>query len=423
MRRQRWLWIPSLFAAGEIPVTIITYVALLMFLQTGASPAWAAACCGCLFIPWMLKDHFRARLKKAGHFRRQIQFAELLMVLVLMGLALSFTHCGFKAWRLFACLLALSVVTAWHELASRMYYDSVLHLRERHLWSGVAMFFSQTAVVFTYGLVIMIVGALQVVCRSISVAWAQGCYVVAGVFLLFTVYHIFSLERPKADGNMARHAVAGEQETLATNSRLREPHWKLAISCLVLLMLPQSLMFFSRVVFLITPLSRGGLGCTIQDIAFAQGAVGVIGFSVGLVLGRHLHKAKVFWPLAIALGLSPCVYALMVICPPPSLAALCVATFSAQFLFGFGIPVCDNFLMYISGGRYQRTINYIYIPMLSAAMFVPLALSGWLVSCLGFGLFFAIDALLAPVSWLVMYFSRVRDKMQREAGNSRTINS
>ncbi|MCD8302062.1 MAG: hypothetical protein LUC44_03480 [Prevotellaceae bacterium] len=418
MRRHRWLWIPSLFAAGEIPVTIITYVALLMFLQMGASPAVAAACCGCLFIPWTLKDQFSERLKKTGHFRRQIQLAELAMVLVLMGLALSFTHCGFKFWRLFACLLALSVVTAWHELVSRFYYDCVLHARERHLWNGVAMFFSQTAVVFTYGLVIMIVGALQVVCRSISVAWAQGCYVVAGVFLLFTVYHIFSLERPNLDGDMA---------AVVTDRGLPGAHRKLAISCLVLLMLPQSLMFFSRVVFLLTPLSKGGLGCTIQDIAFAQGAVGVIGFSVGLVLGRHLLKAfpvaKVFWPLAVALGLSPCVYALMVVCPPPSLAALCVATFSAQFLFGLGIPVCDVFLVYVSGERYQRTINYIYIPMLAGAMFLPLALSGWLVSWLGFGLFFAIDALLAPFSWLVMYFSKVRYKMRGEADNSLKVNS
>ena len=36
-----WYWIPCLFAAEEIPSAVVTYVALLMFLQFGTSTTLA----------------------------------------------------------------------------------------------------------------------------------------------------------------------------------------------------------------------------------------------------------------------------------------------------------------------------------------------------------------------------------------------
>lgn len=67
----------------------------------------------------------------------------------------------------------------------------------------------------------------------------------------------------------------------------------------------------------------------------------------------------------------------------------------AQVLFGFGLNACIPYVRYISGERYRSTINYLYIPLVAFVMLVPMALSGWLVDCLGFDHFFALDALLA----------------------------
>ena len=138
--------------------------------------------------------------------------------------------------------------------------------------------------------------------------------------------------------------------------------------------------------------------------------MGVIAFSIGLMLGRQLLQwidvERVFWWFAIPLGLSPVVYLVMTFEQPASLMMLSIATFQAQFLFGFGLNVVGHFVRYISGERYRNTINVLYIPLVATVMLPAMALSGWMVSELGFRTFFLIDVLTAPVAWLFLYIMR-----------------
>ena len=237
------------------------------------------------------------------------------------------------------------------------------------------------------------------------------------MFLILTVYHIFVLRRPRVgDAHSPGTTFEAVRAEVKVLERIRrKSHWLLAVVMLAFLLLPQSLMFFTRVFFLLAPKAEGGLGCTIQDVAFAQGAVGVIGFSVGVALGRQLLEwlgaQRVFWWLAVPLCLSPCVYVAMTFERPSSLWLLCVATFHAQFMFGFGLPICNHFVRYISGERYRNTINYLYIPMVALVMVPAISLSGWLVTELGFRNFFLFDALCAPVAWMLLYLTRINSKL------------
>ena len=52
-------WVGTLFGAEEIPAAIVTYVAMLMFLQADAGAALATGYCGLLFLPWVLKSFMR----------------------------------------------------------------------------------------------------------------------------------------------------------------------------------------------------------------------------------------------------------------------------------------------------------------------------------------------------------------------------
>ncbi len=410
MRPNHWTWIPSLFIASEIPATIITYVALLMFLQTGTSVAMSALYCGLLFVPWAISFSVRERLGRIGYYHRQIQLVELALVLVLIALSLTFTIRGFVGNWLLLAMLLLSAFTVWHNHVCSLYYDNMLQRREKFMWRGVRMFFSQCAVILTYGLMLMFVGALEVLYRSIKISWSQGCYLVAGLFLLITIYHIFILK-----GHQTLQTNIPYELSVQFSVSEKRRRW-LAFASLFVVLLPQSLMLLSRVVFLITPTTHGGLGFTIQDIAFAQGAVGVIGFYIGIVMCRQLMQSNVvgdgFMLTAVSLGLSPCVYLLMVFNPPESLHMLCLCTFTAQFFFGFGIPVCDRFIKYLSGKQYIGYVNYFFIPVVAMVMIPPLCLSGAMLTALGFKWFFAIDALLAPVAWVILYGTRVKNKLK-----------
>ena len=188
-----------------------------------------------------------------------------------------------------------------------------------------------------------------------------------------------------------------------------QPLWWKHVLTVVLILLPQSLMFFTRAIFLLTHSDGGGLGCTLQEIGFAQGTVGVIAFWIGISGGRWLLRnarvpeSKLFRPLTLVLGLSPLVYFIMTVEKPHSLMGLCIATFQAQLLFGLGLNACHGAVKSISGERHRNTINLLYIPLVSASMLVPMAASGWLCSTLGFRVFFLFDSLTAPISWLIVW--------------------
>lgn len=405
-------WITTVFAAEEIPAAIVTYVAVLMFLQMDTTPTMATCYCGLLFLPWVLKSFLRDSVRRMGHFNRQLQVLELAMVMTLMVLAFVFLRYTNRSTTLFVGLFILSMLTAWHELAARMYYERMLRPRLQRVLNTLKIVASQSAVVLTYGMLIMFVGALQVIYRRIPRSWNEGCYLVAGIMLCVAIYHLFTLHRPHVGNHhMPNNPFKAMKAEVAVIERIRhKERWLRVVTGLTLLLLPQSLMFYSRVLFLYLPKADGGLGCTIQEIGFAQGTVGVIAFSIGLMLGRQLLQwidvERVFWWFAIPLGLSPVVYLVMTFEQPASLMMLSIATFQAQFLFGFGLNVVGHFVHYISGERYRNTINVLYIPLVATVMLPAMALSGWMVSELGFRTFFLIDVLTAPVAWLFLYIMR-----------------
>ncbi|MBO7120160.1 MAG: hypothetical protein J6W03_07575 [Bacteroidaceae bacterium] len=406
-------WFVTLFAAEEIPAAIVTYVALLMLLQMGLAPAMATLFSALLFVPWVLKSFMRAWVRRVGNFKQMLHLIEALLFVSLILLAFSFRRGPFAV---FFALLLVSLLCAWHELAARMYYERMLRPVFQRLLTAPKLACSQVSVIFTYGALIFLVGTLQVYFRQmIRYSWAMGCYVAAGLFLLFAFHHLIWLRSPRVGDSGAKHSVGESVKAeLRIIDRIRhQDHWWQPVLILLLLLLPQGLMFHARVLYLYMSRAQGGLQCTMQEIGFAQGTVGVIAFSIGLFLGRrfirHYSLERLFWPMALSIVLSPFVYLGMTFWPPHSLWQLCLCTMSAQFLFGLGLSVCRLPISTISGARYRNTINMLQIPLVSAAMLVPMAMSGWLVEQLGFDAFFFMNALSAPFSLLGIFLLKRRE--------------
>ena len=393
-------WFLTLFAVEEIPAAIVTYVALLMLLQMGLAPAEATLFSAMLFIPWVLKSFMRPWVSRVGRFRAVLHIIEALLFAALLLLAYAFSK---GAIAVFFALMLVSLLCAWHELTARMYFEDVLRPSYQRLLITPKLVCSQVAVIFTYGALIFLVGTLQVYFRQMPYSWAMGCYITAGLFLFFAFVHLVTLSSGQRTKDKRQQARDNRQKT-AFNRQ-----WA-SLFVLLLLLLPQGLMFHARVLYLYDTHANGGLQCTMQEIGFAQGTVGVIAFSLGIALGRWLiirySLQRLFWPMALSVVLSPFVYLIMTIWPPQSLWMLCLGTMSAQLLFGLGLGVCRPPVSTISGARYRNTINMLQIPLVSAALFVPMAISGWMIEQLGYGTFFLINALSAPVCLLGVFLIR-----------------
>lgn len=421
-------WLPTLFAAESIPSAVITFVALLMFLQLGVDWAWSTLLCGLLSLPWVLKSFLREKVRFMGRFTHVLSFVEACIFGCLVVLAFTFSSSHHHRITLvFIALLLLCMFCAWHELAARMYYERKLRPWQQRYYNTSKMFFSQASVVVTYGAMIMAVGALEVFYHNrhhaIALSWSTAIYLLAGFYLLLALYNFFVLRSPhvgnRSQAESLKAAVRAEVHVI--DRILHKPQWLSVVLSLFFLLLPQALLFHTRVLFLFAPRAEGGLGCSLQWIGLAQGTVGVMAFSFGLGLGHRLlshassvggatpsHRIDVrrshapsrrmpygLWCLPLALVLSPVVYLVMTAFPPTTLPMLCVATLFAQFCFGFGLNACMLFVRYISGERYRSTISYLYIPLVSFVMLPAVGVSGWLVALLGFHHFFLLDVLSA----------------------------
>lgn len=420
------LWIPTLSAAEEIPTAVITFVSLLMFLQFGAGMTMSALYSSLLFLPFVLKSFMRSKVRSMGYFKKNLHINQGLVFVLLMILELSIHYLPNKVWLLFIINFAMAMLCAWHDLLGRMYYDRMLYPRQQKVFNKTKIFASQATVIVTYGVLVIFVGFLEVMFRMPTeiqtkrLAWAMECYIVAGGFLVFFLANFLLLKNPRIHNPYRYESMKSAfQSEIRIIERIRQKDNALTIIvALFFLLLPQSLMFFTRVFFLLAQAREGGMECSIQEVGFAQGTIGVMAFGIGLIFGRYLISVfgaqRMFWFMAVPLALSPVFYMFMAYNPlVDNMCALCMMCFFAQLNFGFGLNICTLFIQYISGERYRNTVSYLYIPLIAGLMIVPMALSGWLCELLGYSLFFIINAASAPFAWLFLYVFKIRQKLIR----------
>lgn len=390
-----------------------TFVALLMLLQLGQDWGTSTLLASLLALPWAAKTLVTTHIRHWGHIALQLRIVEMLLFGALVALAFCFVGSEAVMWHVYGLLMAISILCSWHEVAARIHYEHLLRPAVQRLYDGTKLFYSQLVAVVTYGIMLAGVGFLEVFYHNrrdaVTLSWSTAVYVLAGVYLLLVIYNLLVLpsstrSQYAAIRNGAHHTGAQHEARPAALAHWRKTSTWAAVVCLTLMLLPQAMMFHTRVLFFIAPRVDGGLGATLQWIGLAQGTVGVIAFSVGLMLGRRLlSQGKAVRIMSIMLPLSPLVYWLMAHTQPASLPVLCVATAVAQMLFGCGLNACQPYVRIVSGLRYRTATNYLYIPVIALAMLLPMAVSGWLAQNMDFKTFFAINSILILPALIAAY--------------------
>lgn len=387
-------WTITLFAANEIPSAVVTFVALIMFLQMNIGVALSTLFAAILLLPWVAQPFMRRLLPGMGGDRWWLHLIEIILAGTMALFALTLRN---GMWWTMLMLAWISTLSAWHDIMAKHYFMRRTMMAQETHHLVLRALSSQMATVLTYGLMIMAVGVLQIYFRqrSQTYSWALGYYILAGAYLLMTLMNMLLLRN------------AGNTEITTTRQwPWQQKRWKEHLIMLLLMLMPQGLMFYSRTVFLLAQPQEGGLGCTLQEVGFAHGTIGVIAFLTGVALGKGIlnkwGENRTKWPLTICLGLSPAVYLTMTHCKPEGVWMLSAYTLMAQLLFGIGLNACRKYIENLSGERYRNSVNPLYIPAISLCIVLPMALSGFLLERLDFKLFFMLDTLCAPITWLAI---------------------
>ena len=392
-RDAAWAWVPTLYFAEGLPYIAVMTLSLVMYKRMGISNTEVALYTGWLNLPWVIKPLWSPFIDLLRTKRWWIVAMQVLVGAGLAGIAFLIPADHFFQSTL-AVFWLMAFASATHDIAADGFYMLGLSPHRQALFVGIRSTFSRIATIAGQGLLIMFAGYLEKSERGIPYAWSMTFLVMAGLFLALFVYHAFVLPRPDSDRPAANVSARGllREFLLTFRSFFQKEGIGAALLFMLLYRFPEAQLAKMSIPFLLDPLSEGGLGMTTEQIGFTQGTVGIIGLTIGGILGgiavaRNGLKHWL-WAMVWAISLPDLVYVYLSYFPETSLLWVNVCIFIEQFGYGFGFTAYMMYLIYFSRGTHSTAHYAICTAFMALGMMLPGMAAGWLQEQLGYRLFF-----------------------------------
>lgn len=406
MKNSPWAWVPSLYFTEGLPYVIVMTVSIVFYKQMGLSNAEITFYTSWLYLPWLIKPLWSPLVDTVRTKRYWIVVMQWMLALMFAGVAFSIPGgYWFQVSLMFFWLTAFSSAT--HDIAADGFYMLGLSPHDQATFVGIRSLFYRLATIFGQGLLVMLAGNLQVMFRNdISRSWTIVFYITAGAMALMALYHTFVLPRPKEDrANDAEKADGHSRNSLKAISTFfaKDGMWA-ALLFMLCYRMPEGLLAKVAALFLIEAPHNGGLGLSPQEYGFVQGTVGVVGLSLGgilggIVVGRDGLK-RWLWPMVLAITLPDVVYIYMSFDPSVSLAAVNACVFIEQFGYGFGFTAYMLYLVYYSQGEYKTSHYALCTAFMAMSMMLPGLVAGWLQQQVGYQWFFIIVTVFCAITFV-----------------------
>lgn len=422
--RNPWAWIPTLYFAEGIPYIMVMIIAEIMYKRLGLSNADAALYTSWLYLPWVIKPIWSPLVDLFRTKRWWIVVMQFFAGAGLAGVAFTIDAPNSVQWTLaFFWLVAFSSAT--HDIAADGFYMLALDSYNQSLFVGIRSTFYRIANIVGQGITLMVAGNLELYYRDVPKAWTLTMASVAIIFLAFAVYHLFILPRPGADHSTMNDIEKKSEDKQSVTWRqvwtvlqdflitfktfFQKPGIIVAIAFLLLYRFPEAFLVKICPLFLIDPVEKGGLGLTTAQIGFANGSVGLIGLTLGGIVGGILSSRgglkKWLWPMVASITLPDLVYVYLSIAQPENMFIVCSCIFVEQLGYGFGFTAYMLYMLYFSRGKSETSHYAICTAFMAASMMIPGMFAGKLQEHVGYPAFFlvvmACCALTLIVSMLV----------------------
>lgn len=406
--RSPWAWIPSLYFAEGLPYVAVMTVSLILYKQLGLSNADITFYTSWLYLPWVIKPLWSPFVDIIKTKRWWITAMQLLIGAAFGGVAFTIpTDFWLQGTLFFFWLMAFSSAT--HDIAADGFYMLGLSEHDQAMFVGIRSTFYRLATIIGQGVLVMIAGNLQVIFRnSISYSWSLMFYGVAGVFIALWLWHAYILPRPNEDkdheeANSASFILQNFWESIRTF--FCKEQVVIGILFMLLYRMPEGLLAKVSALFLIDSAQNGGLGLSPQEYGLVQGTVGVIGLTIGGILGGMCAGKdglkKWLWPMVCAITLPDMVYIYLAYALPESLLLINICVFIEQFGYGFGFTAYMLYLIYYSQGQYKTSHYSISTAFMALSMMIPGLFAGALQEAVGYRMFFIIVVVCCAVTFIV----------------------
>ena len=405
-KRSPWAWVPTLYFAEGVPYVAVMTISVIIYKRLGLSNTDITLYTSWLYLPWVIKPLWSPFVDMLRTKRWWILTMQILIAAALAGIA--FTIPGpfwLQGSLAFFWLMAFSSAT--HDIAADGFYMLGLDQHQQAYFVGIRSTFYRIATIFSSGLLVGLAGALQVLTRSITFSWSLVFYLVAGLFIGLWLYHSWALPRPDEDSERiqktARDILNEFWHTFVTF--FKKPQVIIGICFMLFYRMPEGLLAKVSALFLVDSVKNGGLGLSDGEFGLVQGTVGVIGLTLGGILGgicaaRHGLK-RWLWPMVIAITLPDLVYVYLSYALPASLFIINICIFLVQFGYGFGFSAYMLYLIYYSQGEHKTAHYALCTAFMALSMMIPGLFAGALQEAVGYQTFFLIVVGCCAMTYIV----------------------
>lgn len=392
-------WIPTLYLAEGLPYIAVNTLSTILYKNMGMSNADLAFYTGWLYLPWVIKPFWSPFVDIIRTKRWWTVYTQLLMGIAFAALAFVLPLDNYLLFSL-AIFWLIGFLSATHDIAADGFYMLALDSSDQSLYVGVRSAFYRLATILGQGGIVMVAGYLEATTGHIPLAWAITFATLSVLFLLVTFYHIRILPKPDSDRSSVepRSKSSVLKEFFGTfYSFFKKKGVWVAVLFILLYRFPEAQLVKMINPFFLDPVSEGGLGMNTTQVGLVYGTIGIIGLTIGGILGgfivSRIGLKRSLWPMALALTLPCIVFCWMSISQPdPNLLIdmilINAAVFVEQFGYGVGFTSFMLYMMYFAEGPSKTSHYAICTAFMALGMMIPGMFAGWIQQQLGYVNFF-----------------------------------
>ncbi|MEN9919857.1 MAG: hypothetical protein RL662_2293 [Bacteroidota bacterium] len=392
-KRSPWAWIPSLYFAQGIPYVAVVSLSVIMYKNLGMTNTDIALYTSWLYLPWVIKPFWSPFVELLKTKRWWITTMQLLVGAGLAGIAFCIpTTFYVQSTLAFFWLLAFSSAT--HDIAADGFYMMALTQDKQAFYVGIRSTFYRIANIVGQGALVYLAGYLEKTTGNIPYAWSITFFLIGGMFMAFFIYHKFALPYPASDKpneNMNMKHVF-EEFGVTFKTFFTKKHALSAIFFMLTYRFAEAQLLKLIQPFLLDPVEKGGLGLSTEEVGITYGLFGVLGLTVGGIIGGIVAARgglkKWLWPMMLSMILTCLTFVYLSFAMPSSLLIIHICIVIEQFGYGFGFTAYMLYLMYYSEGEHKTAHYAICTGLMALGMMIPGMFAGWLQEKLGYQNFF-----------------------------------
>lgn len=248
---------------------------------------------------------------------------------------------------------------------------------------------------------------------NIPFAWMIVFIVLSVFFLIVSIYHGWVLPKPKSDRAStditARNILKEFLQTFKSFFTKKQAFT--AILFMLLYRLPEAQLVKLINPFLLDPIDKGGLGLTTGQVGFVYGTIGIIGLTIGGIIGGFVAAKgglkKWLWPMAWSMSLTCLTFIYLSYFQDHSMLTVNICIFIEQFGYGFGFTAYMLYLIYFSEGEHKTAHYAICTGFMALGMMLPGMSAGWLQETIGYRHFFIWTIICCAATIAVCAFIKI----------------